>query len=88
MDSLENKKSYQLLPESNFFGEYVIYSNPEEKLEAKIYLNLWKKFFFMKNKDLKLVSEQIIDRPGIYTESMIGISSEKISTLGIKIEVK
>jgi hypothetical protein len=76
---MENEKLH-------WFGEWVEYRTEEEKEEARVYLNLWKKFFCMKVPSLKIVDEQIIDNlgydfPGEY------ITSIK-STLGIKISMR
>lgn len=88
MDDREYKELYKLSPESEFFGIYVIYTNPQEKIEAAIYLDLWKKFFLIRNKNMKLISEKIIERENVYSENMTGINGERVSTLGIKIETK
>jgi|TARA_R110000822_G_scaffold125342_3_gene260013 hypothetical protein len=73
----------------HFFGEWVEYRSEEEKIEAKQYLDLWKKFFMRKIPDLEFVNEQIIDRKNIAPISLGGLLlGEPISTLAIKICMK
>lgn len=62
-----------------WFGEWVSYENDIEKQEAKIYLNLWKKFILKKLKNLELIEEQWIDRDESYKLS--------ITTLGLKLQM-
>jgi hypothetical protein len=72
-----------------FFGEWAEYKSEEEKIEARQYLNLWKKFFMRKNPNLEFVNAQIIDRKNISPVSLGGfLPGEPISTLAIKICMK
>ena len=64
--------------DKDFYAEWVFYSNDQEKEEAIIYLNLWKKFF-LKKIGLELLDEQFVDRPKF---------CDQIATLGIKIQTK
>jgi hypothetical protein len=60
-----------------YFGEWVEYRSEEERIEAKQYLDLWKKFFLRKVPDLEFVEEHFIDR-----------ENALIYTFGIKIAMK
>ena len=67
--------------ENSFFSEWVIYENDEEKEFAKLYLDLWKKFYLRKINEFTQVGEdQFIDRKDVFGKG--------IHTLGIKIEAK
>lgn len=69
-----------------FYGEWVEYNSPEEKDEAIVYLNSWKKFILKKIKKYELICEHpLIERN--YTENMYG-ERFPINTLAIKLELK
>lgn len=70
---------------SHFFGEWVEYTNEEEKLEAKVYLDYWIKFFVRKFTNMELGTIQWIDRPHIESFSVLTFPK---NTLGVKIEMK
>lgn len=73
----------------HFFGEWVEYHNEEEKLQARQYLELWKKFFLRKIPNLEFVEEQFIDRTNIFPISLNGyMTGPSNSTLGLKICMK
>ncbi len=72
--------------ESNFFGEWVIFENEEEKEDAYKYLALWKKFMLKRWRNMEQVgNDQIVLRNNI--EDFNG-NKVPIMTLGIKIEMK
>lgn len=71
----------------HYFGEWVEYRNEEEKIEAKQYLELWKKFFIRKIPTLEFVEETFIDRPKYECWGGAVRNSVK-ATLGLKICMK
>ncbi len=75
--------------EEHYFGEWVEYRNEEEKIEARQYLELWKKFFMRKVPDMEFVEEQIVDRVNIHPINITGTYfGEPKSTLALKICMK
>lgn len=72
-----------------FFGEYALYpeGNEKEKKEAKLYLELWRKFLIIKLfselRDYEFLDEQWIDRAAIYQGPLCTTAS-----LGLKIAYK
>jgi len=68
--------------ENEWFGEWVIIENDDEKEEAYQYLKLWKKFLLRRFPGMESIGEDMfIERS---TESMDFLSTK---TLGIKFEV-
>lgn len=69
-----------------FFGEVVYYfaDSPEERDEATIYLNLWRKFLLRKLcnqlEEYELIDEQIVER----TPEFVG-AFNLYSTIGLKL---
>ncbi len=70
-----------------FFGEWTKFSNEEEKIKAREYLNYWKKDLIFKLKrdsfDVKIVDEQWVERD----PSISGMFNE-FSILALKIMVE
>ena len=64
----------------HYFGEWVEIRSEEEKVEAEIFLQSWKKFFLRRMPDLELVIDQIVDKPNLIAPG--------IGTIGIKIGLK
>lgn len=63
-----------------WFGEWVEYRDEEDKIDAKNYLHLWKKFILRKLKNLELIEERWVDRNKSFSTS--------ITTLGLKLYLK
>lgn len=79
------------MKDNEYFGEWAPYGSDEDRKDAEIYLNLWKKFLLKKFPNgYEYLRDQLIDRPpGIPLESLSGrtVPSE-YGTLAMKIVMK
>lgn len=63
-----------------FYAEWRYYDNKEQKQIAREYLEIWKEYICNKFKELKLVSEDWVDREDIFGKG--------VNTLALKLGMK
>jgi hypothetical protein len=74
----------KVIMSSEFFGEWVFYTDQDDKNDAYEYLRLWKKYILRRLTNYEYIQEQYVDREKI--DSFIGPTDK--NTLGIKIEMR